>query len=116
MLLIVLPCKNYFKTVIAKLEQKLNKFWLNSHSFTRLTALKVNTKIIKVNFKSRDNKYAIDKPKKPFCCFRNKPRMCRIFKEANAFGFSIEYDTNKGGYYVEKVQTGGPAKRSGLKV
>ena len=47
---------------------------------------------------------------------RNKPRLCRIFKEDQVFGFCVCYDEDKDGHYVEEVDPGGPAERAGLKV
>ncbi|XP_076824134.1 uncharacterized protein LOC143470116 isoform X2 [Clavelina lepadiformis] len=47
---------------------------------------------------------------------RNKPRLCRMFKERDAFGFCVEYDRKKDGHYIEEVDPSGPAERAGLKV
>lgn len=47
---------------------------------------------------------------------RNKPRLCRIFKEDQVFGFCVCYDEDNDGHYVEEVDPGGPAERAGLKV
>nr|XP_039271903.1 uncharacterized protein LOC120346265 [Styela clava] len=47
---------------------------------------------------------------------RNKPRLCRIFKESDSFGFCVCHEQNKDGHYIEEVDEGGPAERAGLKV
>ena len=47
---------------------------------------------------------------------RNKPRLCRIYKEEGVFGFCVCYDEDRDGHYVEEGDVGGPAERAGLKV
>uniref|UniRef100_H2XRV4 PDZ domain-containing protein n=1 Tax=Ciona intestinalis TaxID=7719 RepID=H2XRV4_CIOIN len=48
--------------------------------------------------------------------FRNKPRLCRIFKDSDVFGFGIEYIAENDGHYITDVEPNGPAERAGLKV
>ncbi|XP_078486597.1 uncharacterized protein LOC100179724 isoform X1 [Ciona intestinalis] len=47
---------------------------------------------------------------------RNKPRLCRIFKDSDVFGFGIEYIAENDGHYITDVEPNGPAERAGLKV
>jgi len=47
---------------------------------------------------------------------RNKPRLCRLFKQDEAFGFCIDYVTSNDGHYIIEVDPNGPAERAGLKI
>lgn len=46
---------------------------------------------------------------------RNKPRLVRIFKQEDNFGFTLEYDENRDGHYITNITPSGPAERAGLK-
>ncbi|KGL79296.1 Na(+)/H(+) exchange regulatory cofactor NHE-RF3, partial [Tinamus guttatus] len=45
----------------------------------------------------------------------DKPRICKMVKGPNGFGFSLNMIKNKPGLFVSEVQNGGPADIAGLK-